>query len=180
MSNLSPQNSNPPTPYNVGIAYALWAFSFFGASGIHRLYMGKVGTGLLWLFTFGFCWIGNLIDLFLIPGMVEDSNIRYRMRLGFSATGNLPPTPQYSAGGSERRSTQPAGKLTPEQLRIELVRAATKTNGRLSVTQAVLATGADFKVVEDTLQGMLRSGYINIDNDPDTGVIVYTFPELRA
>jgi hypothetical protein len=172
----NPQNSNLPTPYNVGIAYALWAMSFFMISGFHRLYLGKTGTGLLWLFTFGFCWIGNIIDLFLIPGMVEDSNFRYRVKLGFSSTGSLSPSPQPSQFPA--RTPTPVGKLKPEQLRLELVRAAARTNGRLSVTQAVLATGADFKVVEDALQSMLKSGYISIDNDPDTGVIVYTFPEL--
>jgi len=111
--------------------------------------------------------------------MVEDSNIRYRLRLGFSATGNLSPASQATTSGYGERSVTQAGKLTPEQLRIELVRAAAKSGGNLSVTQAVLATGADFKVVEDALQAMLRSGYINIDNDPDTGVILYTFPELK-
>lgn len=175
----NPRDSNLPTPYNVGIAYILWALCFFGASGVHRLYMGKIGTGLLWLFTFGLCYLGNFIDLFLIPSMVEDSNFRYRLKLGFVASGNLSPTSQPAV--SQRQvSTKPPGKLTPEQLRIELVRAAAKTSGRLSVTQAVLATGADFKVVEDTLQAMLQSGYISIDNDPDTGVVVYTFPELKS
>ncbi|MCS6814096.1 MAG: TM2 domain-containing protein [Cyanobacteria bacterium] len=176
----NPRNSNLPAPYNVGIAYILWAMCFFGASGLHRLYMGKIGTGLLWLFTFGCCYLGNFIDLFLIPGMVEDSNFRHRLKLGFAAGGNLFPESQPTAVGQQRESTNPPSKLTPERLRIELVRAAAEMNGRLSVTQAVLATGADFKVVEDTLQAMLRSGYIGIDNDPDTGVVVYTFPELKS
>ena len=37
-----------------------------GVFGVHRFYVGKIGTGLLWLVTFGFLTIGMLFDLILI------------------------------------------------------------------------------------------------------------------
>lgn len=55
------------------VAYALWALSFFGLSGIHRMYMGRWVSGLIWLFTGGLCMIGTIIDVFMIPRMIEDS-----------------------------------------------------------------------------------------------------------
>jgi len=31
--------------------------------GIQRFYLGQVGMGILYLFTFGLCWIGSIVDL---------------------------------------------------------------------------------------------------------------------
>jgi TM2 domain-containing membrane protein YozV len=39
---------------------------FFGWLGIHRFYVGKIGTGLLWLVTGGLFTIGWIVDLILI------------------------------------------------------------------------------------------------------------------
>lgn len=57
------------------IGYLLWLFGFTGA---HRFYYGKPVTGTLWFFTLGLLGIGWLIDLFLIPSMDRQADLRYR------------------------------------------------------------------------------------------------------
>jgi TM2 domain-containing membrane protein YozV len=57
-----------------GIAYLLWCACFFGFCGIHRFYAGKYISGIIWLLTGGLLFIGQLVDLILIPGMIEEAN----------------------------------------------------------------------------------------------------------
>ncbi len=61
-------------PRNVGLAYALWLGSFFGFCGLHRIYAGRYASGIIWFFTGGLCGVGQLVDLFFVPRMVEDHN----------------------------------------------------------------------------------------------------------
>ncbi len=58
--------------------YFLWFFlGFFSA---HRFYLGKIGSGILYLLTGQLFGIGWIIDLFLIDGMVERYNLENRVR----------------------------------------------------------------------------------------------------
>ena len=48
---------------------------FFGCFGIHRFFVGKVGTGILYLLTAGLWGIGWLVDILLIAtDSFTDSN----------------------------------------------------------------------------------------------------------
>jgi len=58
------------------MAYLLWCLIFIGLGGVHRIYAGKVVTGILWLLTGGLLLVGQVIDLILIPGMIERANLR--------------------------------------------------------------------------------------------------------
>ena len=151
------------------IAYLLWCGCLVGLCGLHRIYNGKYGTGFLYLFTLGLFGIGQIVDLFTIPGMVEDANNRMLIAsMGQAALG---------AGVAG----MPAKRLprTTEEFQVALVHAAGQHGGRLTVAEAVAATGRGFKEVNKQLQEMAISGYVEEDSD-EAGQVFYRFPGLAS
>ena len=63
-----------------GTAYILWVVGLFGILGLHRFYIGKIGTGILWLFTGGLFGIGSLIDLFTLGSKVDQYNTNEELK----------------------------------------------------------------------------------------------------
>jgi TM2 domain-containing membrane protein YozV len=57
-----------------GIAYLL--LIFFGLFGAHRFYIGKIGSGVLYLCTFGLFYVGVVIDLFTLGTQVDLVNLK--------------------------------------------------------------------------------------------------------
>jgi len=55
--------------------YLLWLFGFLGS---HRFYYGKPITGTIWFFTLGLFLVGWIVDLFLIPAMDREADLRFR------------------------------------------------------------------------------------------------------
>ena len=55
-------------------ALILCIIGLFGIGGLHRMYVGKVGSGVLHFLTCGICGIGTIIDLIsIISGGFRDS-----------------------------------------------------------------------------------------------------------
>jgi len=54
------------------VAFLLWFF--LGGLSMHRFYLGKIGSGILYLLTGQLFGIGRVIDLFLLGGMVDNYN----------------------------------------------------------------------------------------------------------
>ena len=65
------------------MGYVLWLFGFTGA---HRFYFGKPISGTIYFFTFGLLGIGWLIDLFLIPSLDRQAELRFHSgRIDYTA-----------------------------------------------------------------------------------------------
>jgi TM2 domain-containing membrane protein YozV len=56
------------------IGYVAWIFGFIGA---HRFYYGKPVSGTIYFLTLGIFFIGWIVDLFLIPSMDREADLRF-------------------------------------------------------------------------------------------------------
>lgn len=158
---------------NIGTAYILWLGALFQLHGLHRLYNGKIFTGLLWMFSFGLFGVGQLVDLLLIPHMVQEHNQKAREKYGLSPMGVPLVKPEVQRVILRQESQ--TEDLASSQLMVKLLNAAKNQGGRLTVTQGVLETGASFLEVETAFRTMVRSGYAEVSHEPTRGVIIPEF-----
>ena len=59
-------------PVNYSVAWIL--LTFLGLFGVHRMYMGKWLTGILYLLTAGLLGLGYLYDYWTLNGQVDELN----------------------------------------------------------------------------------------------------------
>lgn len=168
---------------NVTSSYLLWLCWFIGFAGLHRIYNKKFVTGLLWFFTWGLFGVGQVIDILLIPSMVDEHNLKVQRRLGLSShhiplNNSIPQLTQTFSLPPNQVQFNNTRSLSKQEIMIELARAAQKRGGKLTITQGVIETGITFEEVEDTLNEMNRKGYVMVDNNPDNGAVIYDFVEL--
>lgn len=62
----------PTGRYGYNLAWALLTFA--GPLGLHRMYLGKWGTGILWLLTGGLCGVGWVYDFWTLNEQVAEAN----------------------------------------------------------------------------------------------------------
>jgi TM2 domain-containing membrane protein YozV len=67
--------NTPANTHSMLLGYILWIFGFTGA---HRFYYGKPVSGTIYLLTLGLFLIGWIVDLFLIPSMDRQADLRFR------------------------------------------------------------------------------------------------------
>ena len=64
-----------PGPIDYDLSWIL--LTFLGFFGVHRFYMGKILTGLLYLFTMGLLGFGVLYDFFTLNEQISELNDEY-------------------------------------------------------------------------------------------------------
>ena len=64
-----------PGPYDYTVAWIL--LTFFGVFGLHRLYLGKIFTGLLYLVTGGLFLMGFYYDFLTLNEQVSERNAQF-------------------------------------------------------------------------------------------------------
>jgi len=89
--------------YDIALSYLFLLPSVVGVAGLHRFYLGKPLTGMLYLVTLGFVGIGTVYDALTMPRLVRRA--RNRERLARILDGEIPGSDDLDArypGGGER------------------------------------------------------------------------------
>ena len=73
--NANATRTNISGPFDHTIAWIL--LTFLGVFGVHRFYLGKWLTGLLYFATGGLLLLGVLYDYWTLNDQVSDANLRY-------------------------------------------------------------------------------------------------------
>jgi TM2 domain-containing membrane protein YozV len=140
-------------PKSVGTAYLLWFF--LGFLGIHKFYLDKAGTGILYLFTFGLLGIGLLVDLFTLGEQVRT----YNQSLATS-TARL-----QGDTGMQQAPAAPAQRepATPEKQILLLA----GTQDAFTLRDLLRQTDLDLETAETTLEKLLDRGLLRQQMSPD-------------
>jgi TM2 domain-containing membrane protein YozV/predicted transcriptional regulator len=155
--------------YSVGMAYLLWLVSGFGAMGFHRFYLGKIPTGLLWMFTGGLGMVGSIYDFFTLPGQVREANIRQAM-LGV----NMMDKKNYMRSVNDGEFTVVREKKNVEH---SILKLAKENKGILTASEVALTAGISIDEAKKDLDALVNKGYAEL-RVRKSGALVYTIPDL--
>ncbi len=155
-----------------GLAYILWLLCAFSICGAQRFYCKRYISGSIYLLTFGVFGIGQIIDLFTIPNMVDEENLKYQALYGYQNL-NLSGNPQVTIKIDPRRSAFKTANNKKVSDTITILQAAKQNGGMVSLSDCVLATGKETAQVKQTLDTMCKDHLLEITNRPDSGAIVY-------
>jgi TM2 domain-containing membrane protein YozV len=171
---------------NTGVAYLLWLAWLFGAAGVHRIYAGKYISGFFWLITWGCFGFGQVIDLALIPDMIDEKNRKYRALYGDPYTRQNPPQVVINLAEENQKIREKNPLIVddrpqpvpppPVRSDIQIVlQLAKDSHEGISVADCVLATNKSIEEVKKLLTTLHAEGLLEIDNRESTGAVVYKY-----
>lgn len=155
-------------------AYILWFACIFGVCGIHRFYLGRNLSGVIWLFTFGFLGIGQLIDLFLIPGMVDDRNLINRALSEDIKNDAIRQATLVIAGVQAAQLDRGMPASTKVENAEQIIIEVLSSGQSLTFGRICAPSGLKSDIVKKQLDNLVALDIIRMSNRHDDAVILYT------
>jgi len=174
--------------YSTFIAYLLWLFSGFGALGFHRFYLGKIPTGLLWMFTGGLGMFGAIYDFFTLPGQVREANLRNALydqaRRQFNSQERTGPAFPGDAGQQSWRYANDAQfkvmadkGLDKEHPERAILKIARDNKGIQTVSDVALGAEIPMDEAKKLLDTLVDRGFAEL-RVRKSGSLVYVIPDM--
>jgi len=176
------------------LAYAFAIPGFFGLAGMHRLYMGKIASGILYFLTGGFFFIGTIYDLITMENQMSDIKNKARMTKflrnqtkGDNSFQNLNNQNSFNQNHTNNFKENIMNKIfnkitnsvkNEENNNIDnvLFELAKSNQGIITVPEFALKTGANADQAKDYLENTAKKGLIQMAITK-MGHIVYYIPE---
>ena len=151
---------------SVRLAYIFWLPSLFGVAGLQRFYLGKVGTGLLYLLTGGLFGLGTIYDAFTLPHQVREAQLYDRMRssLDFGDFGL-------------RRVDGPSAPAQKESVEHTILRVAKKNHGIATPAEVALEGNFSTDEAREHLEKLVLKGIAEM-RVKKSGLLVYVLPDF--
>jgi TM2 domain len=153
-------------PKDKSVSYLLWLACLLGVSGLQRIYLGRYVSGAFYIITWGWFGVGQLLDLALIPGMVDDENLKYmalRGGVGYGpALQGQNPVVLVNKNHSAR----------PDSMEVAILRIC-RDRGEATLSDCVIDTGADIKEVKAVIKNLIHEDLLQIHNRDSDGSVVY-------
>jgi predicted transcriptional regulator len=157
--------------YSVGLAYLLWFVSGFGALGFHRFYLGKVPTGLLWMFTGGLLMVGSIYDFFTLGRQVKQANME-QVLLQNSARSD----PRLSSLNNLNNELNNLLNTPKDSIERIMLKLAKKNNGILTISDVALEANIPVDDAKKELEVLANKGIAEV-RVKKTGALVYVVNE---
>jgi TM2 domain-containing membrane protein YozV len=152
------------------MAYLLWLPSLFGVAGLHRFYLGKVGTGLLYLITGGLLGLGTIYDAITLPNQVQEAN--YRLGHHYRA-------PQQLSGSDAINDVlaRLTGSAEPMSIEHVILQTAKGHGGYTTPTEIALEAKVSVDEAKQNLDELVSKGIAEV-RVKKNGILAYVFPEF--
>jgi TM2 domain-containing membrane protein YozV len=149
--------------YDTGIAYLLWFLGGFGTLGLHRFYLNKVGTGILWICSGGVFGVGAFVDLLTLSSQVREANLRKSYQAAL-------------AGGAMRPQYLP-NPVPRDNIERVILKTAKKNGGYATPSEVALEGNFNLDEARTALEKLAAKGFAEM-RIRTNGVIVYVFSEF--
>lgn len=150
--------------FSLQTAYILWVPSLFGFAGLHRFYLGKIGTGVLYFITGGLFGIGTIYDLFSMPRIVRDARLS-----------RLP----YSDEALSGEWTVLLGGKPKDSIERVILRTAKLNHGITTPSDVALEGDFSIEQARTKLEELAAKGFAEM-RIRESGTVVYAFPDFLS
>ena len=145
-------------------AYILWIPSLLGFAGLHRFYLGKTGTGVLYLLTGGLFWIGTIHDFFAMPRLVREAR--------FDSL-------EYVDEGLGKEWSILLGGQPKDSIERVILRSAKMNHGLTTPSEVALEGDYSIEQVRLKLEELAGKGFAEM-RIRESGTVVYAFPDFLS